>query len=98
MYARDGDCYLFLSRSEEDAGAFADEWYSSIDDAERVALDRFGVTRAMWIEVPDPLPGCQADWIQPVRVVGRDEGRPEWGRLERLVDGEWRPFDVASER
>ena len=98
LYASDGDCYLFLSRSEDDAGAFADEWYPSVADAEHAAFDRFGVTRDMWTDVPDPMPGCQADWIQPVRVVGRQEGRPLWGRLERLVDGEWRPIDIADER
>ncbi|WP_156339167.1 hypothetical protein [Chondromyces crocatus] len=81
--------YLFLSRSEKDEGTFADEWYEYVSDAEAEAEERFGITKDMWIEVPEPQAGCQPDWIEPVRVRGRKYGEPEYGVLERLVNGEW---------
>ena len=40
-------------------------------------------------DIPDPEPGCQEDWIAPVRVRGRAEGRPEWGVFERYENGAW---------
>ena len=42
-----------------------------------------------WIEIEDPLPGCQHDAFIPLRVKGRDVGRPEWGKMETLEDGRW---------
>ena len=37
----------------------------------------------------DPLPFCQHDAFIPVRVKGRNVGKPEWGKFEVLQDGEW---------
>lgn len=45
-----------------------------------------------WIDIDDPLPFCQQDAFFPVRVKGRDTGKPEWGRFETLKDGEWVEF------
>jgi hypothetical protein len=89
LYEADDGVYLFLSRSIHDAGSFADEWYVSVEDAEAVCRERFGIDKRMWQEVPDPEPGCQHDWIAPVRIKGREQGQPQWGVLERLVVGRW---------
>jgi hypothetical protein len=32
---------------------------------------------------------CQPDWIEPVRVKGREIAKPEWGIFEKLIDGKW---------
>ena len=92
ILSSDGGVYLYLSSSADDVGCFADEWYESVDDATAACLERFGVAEAMWQDVPDPEPGCQHDWIEPVRVRGRAEGHTEWGVLERRVNGEWIKF------
>jgi biofilm protein TabA len=67
LYAGDNGASLFLSKSTDDAGCFADEWYESVDEASLACHERFGVEDAMWQDVPDPEPGCQEDWIAPVR-------------------------------
>jgi biofilm protein TabA len=95
LYRSPDGVYLFLSASAEDAGAFADEWYASVQDAEQSALERFGVTASDWQPVPDPLPDCQADWLAPVRVRGRNLGKPEWGKLERLEGDVWCPLETG---
>lgn len=81
--------HLYLSRATEDRGCFADEWYETVADAETACSERFGIDATMWREVPDPAPGCQHDWIAPVRVMGRDEGKPRWGELEQLLGSKW---------
>ena len=53
-----------------------DEWNDLIDERG-------------WIDIDDPLPYCQHDAFIPIRVKGRDVGRPEWGKLETLKDGIW---------
>jgi len=89
LHATDHGTYLYLSRSVDDAGAFADQWYESVADAEAAACDRFGIATDAWTSVADPEPGCQHDWIAPVRVKGRPEARSRLAQLERLVDGKW---------
>jgi hypothetical protein len=44
-----------------------------------------------WIEIGDRLPYCADDCVSPVRVAGREIGKPR-GELERLIDGEWVPI------
>ncbi len=66
----DDAVYLFLSRTVDDAGAFADEWFESVEDAERCARDRFGIASDMWQAVPDPEPGCMHDCLVPTRING----------------------------
>ena len=42
-----------------------------------------------WSDIGDPLPDCRDDALIPIRVKGRNTGKPEWGKLETLIDGEW---------
>lgn len=42
-----------------------------------------------WIDIEDPLPYCQDDAFLPIRVKGRNEGKPEWGKYEILENAEW---------
>jgi hypothetical protein len=82
------DVHLFGYDTPEDAGCLWDEWVETVADAEKEAQERYQVAPAAWQTIADPLPDCQYDWISPVRVVGRSTGRPEWGKLEILTDGQ----------
>jgi len=84
--------YLFKFRGvHEDSAGFADEWYSFVEDAEEDAA-RYGVAENEWVHIDDPMPNCQHDIITPVRIKGRNEGKPQWGHYEKLVNGEWVDF------
>lgn len=45
-----------------------------------------------WIDIEDPLPNCQHDAVLPIRVKGRNEGKPEWGKFEILKNGKWEDY------
>lgn len=49
-----------------------------------------------WIAMEDPLPGCQHDAFITLRVKGRDTGKPEWGKYETFVNGEWIDYNTVS--
>ena len=69
-----------------------DSFYETLEDALgdwEEELDEQG-----WIEIDDPLPGCQHDAFLPIRVKGRDSGKPQWGQFEILEDGEWKDYQV----
>jgi hypothetical protein len=88
IYQSGEDNYLFGYTSLEDSSAAWDYHFEELEDAFESAKD-YGVTKSQWTEIPDPLPNCQHDWITPVRVKGRNLGAPLWGKLAKLVDGEW---------
>lgn len=49
-----------------------------------------------WIEIDDPLPDCQHDCILPIRVKGRNTGKPQWGKFEILSNGQWIDYDPPA--
>ena len=89
LYASSEGVYVFPCASTDDGSAVGDEWYESLADADEACTERYGIDPADWEPIDDPLPGCQHDWVDPVRVVGRNEGSPRWGRFERLEGGAW---------
>ena len=68
--------YCIETRSYDSIEELYEDWNDLIDDRG-------------WIEIEDPLPFCQHDAFVPVRVKGRDTGKPEWGKYEILMDGGW---------
>lgn len=79
--------YVFLYDSPKAQICVIDEWYASLAEAIR-SWDSY-VKDECWMIIDDPMPNCQYDCILPIRVKGRDIGKPEWGVYEQLVDGDW---------
>lgn len=94
VYDAPGGAYVFVYATVEDGCCEFDEWFTSLSYAEAYCTEQLGVRAEDWRTISDPLPGCQDDWIAPVRVRGRDRGTPEWGVYERLgEDGLWHPVE-----
>ncbi len=87
-----GSVYLFGYDSVFDCPGLFDEWYETIEKAERVCQDVYGIGKNDWINIADPLENCQQDFIMPVRVKGREEDKPQWGHVQILLDGKWVSF------
>ena len=71
-----------------------DHFYTALEDALEdweEELDEQG-----WIEIEEPLPGCQHDAFLPIRIKGRESGNPQWGQFEILQDGEWKAYYPAN--
>ncbi|MCR5793892.1 MAG: hypothetical protein K6G61_00920 [Solobacterium sp.] len=79
--------YLFLYASPEAVLCASDRCYDSLEELYEEWNAR--IDESGWIDMDDPLPYCQQDAFIPVRVKGRDAGKPEWGRFETLKEGEW---------
>lgn len=79
--------YLFEYRSPDAMMCSADRYYDSLEDLYEDWNDL--IDENGWIGIEDPLPDCQQDAFLPIRVKGRDKGRPEWGKYEMLKDGKW---------
>ena len=93
IYASEDGVYFFGFDKLPDGGGLFDEWYETIADAKASASEAYQVPPDSWFQIADPMEHCQHDWIQPVRIKGRDTGNPKWGKYERLVNGAWEDFD-----
>jgi biofilm protein TabA len=74
--------YLFLYNSEQDGASTGDYWFETIEQAEQSCVDDYGITPSDWQTIPDPLPGCQHDWMRPTRVRRDSGGDPLYGQFE----------------
>lgn len=94
-------CKIMLYETEEGINLFeyndpiavrcsADRLYDSLEDL----LDEWNerIDERGWIDIDDPLPDCQHDAFLPIRVKGRNVGKPEWGKYEILKEGEWEDY------
>lgn len=70
-----------------------DAWYPDIESVYEDWNDE--IDEHGWIDIDDPLPDCQHDAFLPIRVKGRNIGRPQWGTLEILKNGQWVDYDLA---
>lgn len=88
IYDSEDGVYLFGYDKGSDSSAIWDSWFEKVEYAIE-ALQKYGVDQNDWKEIPDPLENCKHDWIEPVRVKGRDIEKPEWDKLEKLINGKW---------
>lgn len=84
--------YLFGFKKFEDCSSEFDEWFESEIDALESCESEYGINIKKWNEIPNPEENCQQDWINPVRIKGRECGNPEFGKLEKKMNGKWIEF------
>jgi len=77
---------VFLYDCDEDAPCASDHWYESLEEAIAMCSEHYGIDASEWQLIPDPLPGCQHDWIQPTRIKCDAKGNKLWGQFEPVSD------------
>ncbi|MCI5072269.1 hypothetical protein MRY82_04920 [bacterium] len=89
--------YLFLYDSLKDVAAFADYWFESLEEVYEYIKEDFIISDSKWYNIDDPKPYCQHDFIRPVRIKGRADGNPQWGKYEEQDEsGHWVDFKEAN--
>lgn len=98
MISGSGDgAFLFGYNTILDCNSIWNEWYENQEDADEHCESEYGVTPDDWISIPDPQDFCNLDYIMPVRIKGRDVGRPEFDNWETLINGKWEDFHPPYE-
>ena|SRR3984957_1529924 len=72
----DNGVYLYLFDDLEDGPAKYDLWFETMEEALECARVDYGVEEPNWNTIPDPLPQCQHDWIDPIRIIRDARNRP----------------------
>lgn len=86
---KEGVC-LFMYCSREAVQCSFDGWYETVEEVYEDWSDM--IDEKGWIDMEDPLPHCQHDAFLPIRVKGREVGKPQWGKLEILENGVWKEY------
>jgi hypothetical protein len=82
LFDSDDGVYLFLYTSERDCASTGDYCFETVEQAEQACAEDYGITPSDWQTIPEPLPGCQHDWIRPTRLKRDDAGKPLYGQFE----------------
>ena len=88
---KENEIFLFKYCSKDAVIGSFDDYYNDLNDLYNDWNDE--IDEKGWIDIEDPLPYCQHDAFLPIRVKGRDTGKPQWGKLEILKDGKWVDYE-----
>jgi hypothetical protein len=94
LYETGEGIYLFEYCSPDAVQCSFDRFYDSVEDLYEDWNDL--IDDRGWTELDDPLPDCQHDAFIPLRVKGRNIGKPEWGKFETLKDGRWVEYKLQE--
>lgn len=81
--------YVFGYDCLQDTSSISDFLHETVEDAEDFCRDEYNLESSNWVLISDPLDNCQHDFILPTRVKGKDNGNPEWGHFQILMDDRW---------
>ena len=91
LYETKNEVLLYQYCSLDAISCSYDTWYPDVESVYEDWNDE--IDEQGWFELDDPLPDCQHDSFLPIRVKGRNEGKPQWGQLEILKDGQWVDYE-----
>ncbi len=89
IYESKEGVYLFGYDCVQDTASIWDNWYLTVEEAEEYCEDIYQVDKEKWIEISEPLADCQHDFIMPTKIVGKENGKPQWGQFKSLLNGKW---------
>ena len=81
--------YIFEYDTVKDHPCSSDYYFDTKEEAEIFLHEKFGLRESDWITIDDPQEYCQDDLISPIRLKGRDIGKPVFGEYEILHQGKW---------
>ena len=89
LYECSDGVYVFGYDCLQDTSSISDYLQDTVEDAENFCKEEYNIDSNNWILISDPWDNCQHDFILPTRVKGKENGNPEWGHFQTLVDGRW---------
>ncbi|PBQ33233.1 hypothetical protein CNR22_16115 [Sphingobacteriaceae bacterium] len=92
-YVSSDTVYLFGFDCVNDTSSISDYTFDTIEEAENHCAETYNIHEDDWIIISEPCTGCQDDFIMPTKVKGRENGTPQWGQYQTLVNHKW--IDIA---
>lgn len=89
LYECSDGVFVFGYDCLQDTSSISDYLQDTVEDAEDFCKDEYNIDSSNWIVIADPLENCQHDFIMPTKVKGKENGNPEWGHFQTLVDNRW---------
>lgn len=94
LYECSDGVYVFCYDCLQDTSSISDYLQDTLGDAEDFCRKEYNIDSSNWILVADPLDNCQHDFITPTKVKGKENGNPQWGHFQTLINDRW--VDVGT--
>ena len=89
IYECSDGVYVFGYDCLQDTASISDYFQDTVEEAEDFCKEKYNIETDNWILIAEPLDNCQHDFILPTKVKGKENGNPEWGHFQTLVDNRW---------
>jgi hypothetical protein len=89
LYECSDGVYVFGYDCLQDSSSISDYFQDTVEAAEDFCKNTYNIETYNWILIADPLDNCQHDFILPTKLKGKENGNPEWGHFQTLVDNSW---------
>ena len=89
IYESEEGVYLFGYDCVQDTVSIWDNWYLTLEEAKDYCEEIYQADKEKWINISEPLNDCQHDFIMPTKIVGKENGNPQWGHFQTLQNGKW---------
>ena len=89
LYECSDGVYVFGYDCLQDTASISDYLQDTLEDAEDFCKDSYNIDADQWILISDPLVNCLHDFILPTKVMEIENGNPQWGHFQTLVDNRW---------
>ena len=89
LYECSDGVYVFGYDCLQDTASISDYLQDTVEDAEDFCKNEYNIDSSNWILITDPIDNCQHDFILPTKVKGKENGNPEWGYFQTLIDNRW---------
>ena len=89
IYELEEGVSLFGYDCVQDTVSIWDNWYLTLEEAKDFCEEMYQVDKENWIDISEPLNNCQHDFILPTKIVGKENGNPQWGQFQTLQNGKW---------
>ena len=89
IYESEEGVSLFGYDCVQDTVSIWDNWYLTLEEANDFCEEMYQVDKENWIDISEPLNNCQHDFILPTKIVGKENGNPQWGQFQTLQNGKW---------
>jgi hypothetical protein len=89
IYKSEEGIYVFGFDDLADNASKWDNLFQDLDEALEFCNHAYNVDNDKWIKIEDPQSNRQHDWIERVRIKGKEKGQPQWGQFEQLINGRW---------
>lgn len=83
---------LFEFDTKLDCNCISDLFFEKLENAEQYCNEKYNIQIQDWFAISNQQDFCNVDYIMPVKIKGRETGKPQFDNWEIQINGKWEEF------